>query len=90
MKSILAVGKKNGKTMAIEVVNNTIYVDGEKESLYNFELHEERPIAGTYYPGSKTMENVLNNLLHYFFDNKPEVIKEGAVTDMPYEEGRIY
>ena len=57
-----------------------------------FRMHLERgyPIGGTWFPGIETMENAQSVLLEEIFDERPEIIVEGNLQIIPYEEGVIY
>lgn len=90
MAKIKATGRRNGVLMVIEVIDGETFIDGEQEDVYDFFIHQQHPMGGTYYAEPTSMENILNTLTYHFFDSEPEIETEGSLEEIPYEEGRIY
>lgn len=90
MPKITAKGKFRGGVMTVEVIDSETYINGEEDDGLDYILHEQRPIGGTYYAASESMENILHNLTKYFFDNDPIIEVDGEIEEIPSVEGRIY
>ena len=97
MTTIKAEGIRNGqhitvfccKINKIKFLFNTI-IDPDKEQDIRNLMERRFPIAGTYYPETESMLNVLNVLQYHYFDEPPEIVTEGEFEEMPYEKGVVY
>lgn len=90
MVKIKAKGFFGGVKLMIEVVDGVTYIDGHKDNLFDTLIHSQYPIGGTYIAEPDSMENILNTLAYYFFDESPEIETSGEFEEIPYQEGVIY
>lgn len=90
MNRLKAKGKRNGVNIEIKVIEGNTFVDGDLDDTFDFKLHEQHLMAGTYLAEPKSMLNIFNNLQHHFFDGPVEVEINGELEEIPYEDNRIY
>lgn len=49
------------------------------------------PIAGTYYPPENTLNAAVSGIQNGFFHSgEPEIIVDGMLEEIPYEEGVVF
>lgn len=90
MAKIKAKGKRKGVEMIVRVVDGVVYINGLRNDMYDWALHKQHPIGGTYYAEPDSMTNIANTLRYHFFDETPEFKTEGEFEEITYEEGKIY
>jgi hypothetical protein len=98
MAIIKAVGKISGVKITVHCkdIGGEIHVlfNGQEniahESRFRKELSMNHVVAGSYVPDIDSMLNALEVLKHWFFDSAPEIIIEGDIGEIPYEDGVVY
>ena len=95
MKQIQATGKVKGEAVKVEWFDDIGFLfNGEKDGGYEtdilYELSQDRPIGGTYYPETEKLK-IVAVLEGRFFDRHPETLEiYGDIEQIPHEEGVIY
>lgn len=90
MAKILAKGIRKGVYMTVRIVDGVVYINGMKNDLYDWAIYVQHPIGGTYIAEAHSMENALNTLEYYFFDEKPSIEISGDFEEIPFEDDVIY
>lgn len=97
MTTIKAVGIKDGERVIVyccEMDNIAFLFNNLKNSYMEQDMRNlmkrRYAIAGTFYPETESMLNVLNILQYHYFDEPPEIVTEGEFEEMPHENNVVY
>ena len=90
---ITAKGRKDGHDITLIYDGEKIKITPEEYDYYDAEieyhLQAGHPTGGTYYPGKKDVENVIEVMGNWFFDS-PVIVKSEITAEIPWEKGVVY